>query len=204
MNQEIPSWYTCNYCEKTVLKLTSDGLCEGCDRILVPQVRRVVQTIMESDEKISRSKKIETKLSQLEFIENTVKNYLLPLEEKGIKATNQTSDQILDQVGNWRDEIIVKYLKDLVRKVKIKIKKTKSEELKITTCSKVLKEITELKEKVSKNDTIFKFETKVKQLIDEIKLNAFHGATNSTQNQTIVESDSNQKELIHKSFVYWV
>ena len=204
---EIAQWQTCNYCEKTewFLKLTSDGLCDNCNKILLSRIKQAINIISKTTEKIDKAKMLKTKLSQLSLIEDAVDKHIFPLERKGIKATNQTSYQILNQVKNWRDEIILEYLNDLLNKVKIKIKKFKTEELKINVCSEVLKKITELKDKVSKTDIISNFEIKVKQQIDEIILNAFLDTTNSTENQINVGgSDFNRKERIRKLFVYRV
>ncbi len=203
---EILQWQTCKYCEKSewFLRLTSKGLCDNCNKILSSRIKRAIQIISKTTEKIDQAKRLKTKLSQLSLIEDAVDKHIFPLERKGIKAINQTSYSILKQVKNWRDEIILEYLDDLLNKVKIKVKKTKAEELKINAYSEVLKAITELKDKVSKTDIISNFEIKVKQQIDEIILNALHDTTNSTKNQIILESDLNQKERINKLFAYWV
>ena len=199
-------WQTCNYCEKTewFLRLTSDGLCDNCNKNLSSRIKRAIQIISKATETIDKAKGLKTKLSQHSLIEDVVDKYIFPLERKGIKAINQTSYQILKQVKNWRDEIISEYLKDLLNKVKIKVKKAKTESLKINAYSEVLTKIAELKDNISKPDIISNFETKVKQQLDEIILNVFHNTTNSTENQIIVESDLNQKEHFHKLFVYWV
>ena len=179
-------------------------MCDNCNKILSSRIKRAIKIISKTTETIDKAKMLKTKLSQLSLIEDAVDKHIFPLERKGIKATNLTSYQILNQVKNWRDEIISEHLNDLLNKVKIKIKKSKTEELKKNACSEVLKKITELKDKVSKTDIISNFEIKVKQQIDEIILNAYLDTTNSTENQINIESDLNQKERIHKLFVYRV
>ncbi len=203
MNHEILSWQTCKYCEKSgwLLSLNSDGLCDNCNKTLSSQIRRTIQTISKTTETISRVKRLKTKLSQLSLIEDTVQKHILPLERKGIKATNQTSYQILEQVKNLQDEIIAEHLKELLSKAMTKAEKAKTEELKKNTYSEVLKKVTELKDKVSKNDIISNFEIKVKQQLDEIKLHVFHDATNSNEDQITIENDLNQKERMPEFFV---
>ncbi len=198
MDKEILSWKTCNYCENSgwLLNLNSNGLCDNCNRILSSRIKRTIQIISKTAGTIDKTKRLKTKLSQFSLIENVVQKQIIPLEKKGIKSTNQTSFEILEQIKSWRDEIISEYLKDLLSKTKIKVEKTMNEELKIKTCLEVLHKIAELKDKVSKTDIISNFENKVKQLLDEIKLNTFHDATNSTENQNIVENDINKKEQI--------
>ncbi|MFQ5715270.1 MAG: hypothetical protein ACE5GU_14680 [Candidatus Scalinduaceae bacterium] len=188
---------TCKYCEKSswFLRLTSDGLCESCDRILGLQVRRAVQIITESDEIIGKSKKLETKLSRLELIENTVKNYLLPIERKGIKAASQSPDEVLDKVAIMREEIIINTLQEYLNKAKDKAEKAKSAKSKINAYSKALQKITELKNKVSNPDIISNFESKVKQLLDNIQPNAFSDATKTAEKQKIKERELNQKRV---------
>ncbi len=198
MNQEILSWQTCNYCEKSgwLLSLNGDGLCDNCNRMLSSRIKRTIQIISKTAETIDKAKTLKTKLSQLSLIENTVQKNIIPIEEKGIKALNQTSSEILDQIKNRRDEAILEYLKDLLNKAKIKVEKMETEESKINAYAEVLNKITELKDTVSKTQIIIDFEIKVKQLIDEIELNASLDASNSTENQIVVENDMNQKERI--------
>lgn len=207
MSQEILSWKTCKHCEKSgwLMSLNADGLCDNCNKILSSRIKRAVQVISKTVDTIDSAKRLKTKLTQLGIIEDVVRKHILPLEEKGIKATNQTSSEILGQTKNWRDEIISENLKELMSNTKIKIEKAGTEELKINVYSEVLKEIAalkDLKDKVSNSDIISDFENKVKQQIDDIKQNTFHAAAGTTENQTIIVSDLNQKERIPEFSVH--
>ncbi|MCP4269258.1 MAG: hypothetical protein GY777_27430 [Candidatus Brocadiaceae bacterium] len=203
MDKEILSWQTCNYCESSgwLLNLNSDGLCDSCNKILSSRIKRTIQIITKTSEAIDKVKRLNTKLSQLSLIENVVQKRILPLEKKGIKSTNQTSFQILEQVKSWRDEIISKHLEDLLSKTKIKVEKTMTEELKANSYLEVLNKITELKDKVSKTDIISNFENKVKQQLDEIKLHTISDATHSSESQIMAENDMKRKEQIPELFV---
>ncbi|MHC4267577.1 MAG: hypothetical protein ACYSTS_03850 [Planctomycetota bacterium] len=187
VNQKLVSWQTCNYCEKSgwLLILDSDGLCDNCNRILSSRIRRTIQIISKTAETIDKAKRLKTKLSKLCLIEDVVQKQILPLERNGIKATNQTSDQILEQVKNLRDEVISEYLKDLLSKAKTKVEKAKTKELKINAYSEVLKKITVLKDKVAKTDIISNFEIKVKQQLAKLLISGIMKKTKAMNQQKL-------------------
>lgn len=132
----------CKICKRGGLffKTNKEGLCPQCTKLLLHSLKREKQIFDESMKLINTSKKIDTKMSRIDLIEEQA-NRLSVYEKKGINTVSPKPSKILRELPSFRDQIIVKHYKKDLKELKKQVSTLKTIKSKINKYDKYYNEM---------------------------------------------------------------
>lgn len=164
----------CKLCGKKgiFLSLSNNGLCKGCDPIVVLEVTQKARIIQDCLRIIDESKKMETRLSRCDLLLDHAKQ-LLKYEIKEIDTFDPSPSQLLKEYTPMRDQIVVEGVDDEINKHITKAEISSTVRTKITNAEKALLSIEQGKKLIKDLSKLKSLETKVKSFIHSTKLQSF-------------------------------
>jgi len=140
----------CKWCGKKgiLLKLDEYGLCKNCHAIVLLNISQIARIINDSIEIINKSKKLDTKLSRLELIEEKYKE-LLVYENAGINPSDKLPSKALEEIAGLRDDIIIEHFEEKLKELRPRIESELSATRKINLLTKLHSDFLKHKDLIS-------------------------------------------------------
>lgn len=164
----------CKLCGKKgiFLSISSNGLCNNCDPILVLEVTQKARIIQDCMRIIDDSKKMETRLSRCDLLLDHAKQ-LLKYEIKEIDTFDPSPSELLNEYTPMRDQIVVEGVDNEINKHITKAEISTTIRTKITNAEKALLSIEQGKKLIKDLSKLKSLELKVKSFIHSTKLQSF-------------------------------
>jgi len=133
---------TCKWCGKSgfFISVNTYGLCGDCNYLVKPEAEERFRLIRNSVKTVMKTKNLNTKLSQLDFIIEEA-TYLLKYENKGIRMFDTNPSVIIDSAKKDKIEAITENLSDEYSNLISKIEIANSFNTKINEINKFLLKI---------------------------------------------------------------
>jgi len=112
------------------------GLCKNCHTIVLFNISQIARVINDSIEIIKKSKKLDTKLSRLELIEEKYKD-LLVYENAGINPSDKLPSEALKEIAGLRDDIIIEHFEEKLKELHPRIESEISSSRKVNLLTKL-------------------------------------------------------------------
>ena len=172
----------CKYCGRSgwFLTITTNGLCNNCNPIVVMDVAQRVRIINNSVKLVEESKKLDIRLSRCDLIVEHA-SALMKYEQLGIPTVEPLPSASVQEYQLMHDQIIVDGLTSEFEGARSKAEVVPSVTTKVNLLSKALLKVREYKPKANNPSILDSLEQQISQLIRDTQLAGYLDAARKAE-----------------------
>jgi len=164
----------CKWCDKKgfFLSVNQDGVCKNCEGIIVIDVQQRMRIINESIELFENSKKMETRLSRLDLVEEHL-SAITQYEDKNIEIINPSAKSLLNKFEGKHDKIILEHMTEIAENALTKAEVATTTRTKVNAINKALLKIREMQKQLEEASSLDDLEKKLNTFIHKTQIDSF-------------------------------